>query len=291
MQAFPGFDDQAAFPTKLDETLDQLVSQRDRGRADYTDRHRALVRRPDRRLRMGAPPTSADDRVLPAPSPLISVNDARQGHSLGRPARRRGRRHHRDRDLQRHHDHRRHAARRGVRDRPKDYGGYAIVGPRPRRWATSPRSRRRIDTNGKTGLATDEQFAAASATLPGDHLVFGYSTTPRLRDATSRTWRRARASGCPELPGVLDAAGPPRGPPSRSAPRTARSSSSRARRTSRPPAPAKNAESKLPSLLPPTPSSSPRATTSASRSGGSATCSQPSRSSPRASSRSTTPSP
>src|SRR3954467_14684025 len=37
MQAFPGFDDQAAFPTKLNEALDQLVKGATDGKQSYTE--------------------------------------------------------------------------------------------------------------------------------------------------------------------------------------------------------------------------------------------------------------
>ena len=45
---FPGFADQAALETKLDEVLDRLVSEGDRRQADVHERHQAVVRRPAR---------------------------------------------------------------------------------------------------------------------------------------------------------------------------------------------------------------------------------------------------
>ena len=45
MKAFPGFEDQAAFPIKLSEALDLLVGQASDGKHELQERHRAVVRR------------------------------------------------------------------------------------------------------------------------------------------------------------------------------------------------------------------------------------------------------
>ena len=45
LSKFPGFADQAALETKLDEVLDRLLSESTDGKQTYSRRHQAVVRR------------------------------------------------------------------------------------------------------------------------------------------------------------------------------------------------------------------------------------------------------
>ena len=45
LSKFPGFADQAALDTKLDEVLDRLLSEETDGKQTFTARHQAVVRR------------------------------------------------------------------------------------------------------------------------------------------------------------------------------------------------------------------------------------------------------
>ena len=82
LSAFPGFDDQAAFPTKINEVLDQLVGKASDGKQSYTADIAAVVRRPARRQRR----TPADrGRRLVGAIPRPRERQGRgQGHGLGR---------------------------------------------------------------------------------------------------------------------------------------------------------------------------------------------------------------
>jgi hypothetical protein len=127
--------------------------------------------------------------------------------------------------------------------------GYAVLGP-VLALGDVDSVKAAIDTNGKTGLATDEQFKAASATLTGDRLAFAFVDNAAIREAT-KDLIGAVASDAPTLPTVFD---------TWMAPWTAaavRAKDSAFVIESRSPhvdagAPAKNSESKLPSLVPPT---------------------------------------
>ena len=55
LSKFPGFADQAALETKLDEVLDRLLSESTDGKQTYSARHQAVVRR-RARLRDGTAP-------------------------------------------------------------------------------------------------------------------------------------------------------------------------------------------------------------------------------------------
>ena len=128
--------------------------------------------------------------------------------------------------------------------------GYAVIGP-VLALGDVDSVKAAIDTNGKTGLATDEQFKAASATPDRRPPRLRLRRQRRRSARRPRTWSAPWRATLPRCPPCSTRGWPP-GPPSRSAPRTAPSSSSRARPHVDAGGPAKNSESKLPSLVPPT---------------------------------------
>ena len=80
---FPGFADQAALDTKLDEVLDRLVSEGTDGKQTFTKRHQAVVRRPARVRDRAAPDGAAAirgrrRRDARAPAPAVD-----QGRGAG----------------------------------------------------------------------------------------------------------------------------------------------------------------------------------------------------------------
>ena len=288
--AFPGFDDQAAFPTKLNEALDLLVKRASGDKHELPGRHRSRGSvgqlsvsvgplpghrrrerdaRPRARKRHGRPPRRrpGPDRLLAEAGATIDHRDLRRRDDHdGRPARWRSRRRRLDRRL------------RG--SRPGD-------GARRRRPRSRPPSTRRA----RPGLATNAQFKTASASVSGDRLGFAYVDIAAVAKGAAGAGRERRASAMPQLPAV---ARRPRGPVDRGRDprrRTARSSSTPGCRTSAKIGPAKTAESKLPSVAAAVHRGARRrATTSARRCSSSRRWSPRTRSSRTASSRSTTPS-
>ena len=126
-----------------------------------------------------------------------------EGEGLGRRARREGRRHRpRPRPT---------TASRSPRSRPKA-GARHGQGPQGALTRSSARSsplgdidsvKARSTPTARPGLATDEQFKAASATLTGDRLAFAYVDNAALRTAT-QDLVGAVASDAPTLPTVFD---------------------------------------------------------------------------------------
>ena len=262
--AFPGFDDQAAFPTKINEVLDQLVGKASDGKQSYTADIQPWFGG-QLGVSVGPLPTGRRRLVGALPRPR-----ERQGRRQGqRPGRRR--------TLQ----------EAGATSTTETYNGVTItvIKPRGRRQRAWPRSvqlayavigpvlaigdtssvKAAIDTGGKTGLNTNEQFKAASATITGDRLAFAYVDTEAIvtaavGDGPGRR-RRCRPPRCPRprraVPGLVGRRGPRR--------RTARFVVESRQPHNEKLGPAPNAASTLPSLVPPTPSPSSTATTSATR--------------------------
>ena len=79
LSKFPGFADQAALETKLDEVLDRLLSEKHGRQADLQPRHQAVVRRRARLLDGTAAATGADAANAATDTPravvLLSIKD------------------------------------------------------------------------------------------------------------------------------------------------------------------------------------------------------------------------
>lgn len=247
MQAFPGFDDQAAFPTKLNEALDQLVSRASDGEQTWTADIEPWFGG-QLALSVGALPTSAEDAGDTRALVLVSVKDGAKATAWV--------------DELVTHD--------GATTATETYNGvtittvtppagspamakaiqagYAIVGP-VLALGDVGSVKAAIDTNGKTGLATNEQFKAASATLSGDRLAFAYVDNQAIREAT-KDLVGAMASDAPALPSTFDAWMAPWSAAAVRAKDSAFVIEARAPHVDAA-GPAKHSESKLPSLLPP----------------------------------------
>ena len=245
MQAFPGFDDQAAFPTKLNEALDQLVKQASGGKQTFTEDISPWFGG-QLAVSIGALPKThdaADARALL----LISTRDSAKAQAWA--------------DEYIKQDGATVATETyngvtittatpasGTPGATKDVKiGYAIVGP-VLAIGDVASVKASIDTGGKNGLPTDEQFKAAEASLSDDRLAFAYVDNAAILEG-AKALVGDMASQLPELPTVFQ---------SWAAPWTAvsvRAKDSAFVLESRSPhvaaaGPAKNAESKLPVARP-----------------------------------------
>ncbi|MHB8892888.1 MAG: DUF3352 domain-containing protein [Candidatus Limnocylindrales bacterium] len=246
MAAFPGFDDQAAFPVKLNEALDTLVGKASDGKMSYlTDVDPWFGGQLS--VSMGPIPASGDmstGRGLV----LVSVKDATKAGAWASKV----------------------LADAGATTTTETYNGATITTIAPpagaeaaagmkAAWATfgpvmalgDPASvKAAIDTKGSTGLSTVAQFKTAQTALPGDRLAFAYVDSAAILEG-AQALGGAAAGAMPSMPAfmnelqvawgayairaqggafVMDAA----------APHAAAMG------------PARNDESKLPALLPPT---------------------------------------
>ena len=104
MKAFPGFEDQAAFPMKLSEALDLLVGQATDGQQGYKNDIEPWFGG-QIGVSAGPLPTTADPAAARAVA-AVQRHRRRQGDGLGRRRGREERRRDHDRDLQRRDDHR-----------------------------------------------------------------------------------------------------------------------------------------------------------------------------------------
>ena len=197
MKAFPGFEDQAAFPVKLSEVLDQLVGKATDGKMSYkTDIAPWFGGQVG--ASVGPIPTSVDAKEARALL-LVSVKDATKATAwvdalvkdkgattstdtyngvtitlVTPPA--------------------------GTADGMKDMqGAYAVLGPVLAVGdVTSVKAA--IDTKGKTGLATNAQFKEAEASVSGDRLGFGYVDGAAIAKGAQALLPDVAASMIPKLP-------------------------------------------------------------------------------------------
>lgn len=248
MAAFPGFDDQAAFPVKLNEALDTLVGKASDGKMSYLADIEPWFGG-QLSVSMGPVPSSGDmstGRGLV----LVSVKDATKAGAWASKV----------------------LADAGATTTTETYNGATITTIAPpagelpgatagmkAAWATfgpvmalgDPASvKAAIDTKGSAGLSTVAQFKTADAALPGDRLTFAYVDSAAILEG-AQALGGAAAGARPSMPAfmnelqvawgayairaeggafVMDAA----------APHVAAMG------------PARNDESKLPALLPPT---------------------------------------
>ncbi len=182
LSAFPGFDDQAAFPTKINEVLDQVVGKASDGKQSYTADIQPWFGG-QLSVSIGALPSGADTasaRFLA----LASVKDAAKATSWAAST------------LQ----------ETGATSTTETYNGvtitvikppadvsvmaekvqiaYAVTGP-VLALGDLASVKAAIDTGGKTGLNTNAQFKTASATITGDRLAFAYVDTEAIVDAAA----------------------------------------------------------------------------------------------------------
>ncbi len=197
MKAFPGFEDQAAFPVKLTELLDQLADKASDGKVSWkTDidpwfgGQIAVSVGP-----LPTEPSAGDGRVVA----LLSVKDATAARAWLDKL----------------------VADTGASSSTATYNGaeivtvkppsgeamddveagYAVVGPVLAIGDTTS-IRAVIDTSGRTGLASDATFKEASATVTGDRLAFFYADLETITNSAEALAGQA-ADELPEMPAFL----------------------------------------------------------------------------------------
>jgi hypothetical protein len=200
LSAFPGFDDQAAFPTKVNEVLDQLVGKASDGKQSYT-KDIAPWFGGQLSASLGAIPTSADAskaRFLA----LASVKDASLASAWAAST------------LQ----------TAGATATTETYNGvtinvikpganagamadevttaYAVLGP-VLAIGDEASVKAAIDTGGKKGLDTDADFKAAAATVTGDRLAFAYVDVEAIASAATALPGDVAGVAVPSAPAIL----------------------------------------------------------------------------------------
>ena len=197
MKAFPGFEDQAAFPVKLTEALDQLVGKATGGAQSYKNDIEPWFNGQVSGS-VGPLPSSADPKAVRAVA-LVGVKDAAKAQAwidalvkkdgattttetyngvtitLADP-------------------------KGAVADMAGMKGAYAIVGP-VLALGDEASVKAVIDTGGKSGLPTNAQFKQAEASVTGDRLAFAYVDTATIVKG-AQTLAGAAASAMPKLPQI-----------------------------------------------------------------------------------------
>jgi len=200
MRAFPGFDDQAAFPTKLNEALDQLVKRVSNDRQGYVSDIEPWF---SGRLSMSVGPLPATADAKAARGLLLAgVTDATAASAWA------------DKLL----------ATAGATTSTESYNGVTITTVTPPAtgdagtdsmtgaYATfgsvigvgDPASiKAAIDTRGTGGLATNDQFRTAEASVPDDRLGFAYVDGEEIAKGVQVFEGGAAASAMPQLPSSI----------------------------------------------------------------------------------------
>ena len=246
MKAFPGFEDQAAFPMKLSEALDLLVGQASDGQQSWKNDIEPWFGG-QIGMSVGPLPASADPAAARAVA-LLSVEDTAKATAWADGV----------------------ATKSGATTTTETYNdvtitlvepaagaatevkgmeaAYAVVGPVLA--IGDPTSVKAvIDTDGKTGLNTNAQFQAAEASVTGDRLGFAYVDLATLaKSATDLAGTVTDAM--PSLPISLEGLTPPWVAGAVRAEDGAFVMESRSPHMAS--APVANAESKLPGVVPPT---------------------------------------
>jgi hypothetical protein len=185
LSKFPGFADQAALETKLDELLDRLTSESTNGKQSYTTDIKPWF---DGQLgfSVGAiPEVSSGDPMSAAKAVrallLVSVKDEAKAQSWFTSA----------------------FSEAGVTGTSETYqgteltlfadpkapdlkAGFGIVGGKVAILGDAASVKAAVDTNGSSGLAKGPAFAAATNALKGDDVGFVFVDTKALMDASKR---------------------------------------------------------------------------------------------------------
>ncbi|HEY6571132.1 MAG TPA: DUF3352 domain-containing protein, partial [Candidatus Limnocylindrales bacterium] len=199
VSAFPGFDDQAAFPTKINEVLDQLVNKASDGKQSYTADIQPWFGG-QLSVSVGPVPSSSDASKARALA-LASVTDAAKATAWAAST----------------------LAESGATSTTETYNGVTITVIQPKAdvsvmakeiqpayAVTGPvlalgdlaSVKAAIDTAGKSGLNTNAQFKTASSTITGDRLAFAYVDTAAIVDAAGAM--APDIAGLPAMPSSLD---------------------------------------------------------------------------------------
>ncbi len=183
LSKFPGFADQAALETKLDEALDRFFSETTDGKQTYTADIKpwfdgelgfAMGPLPNATATEAPEQIAASTRFLA----LVSIKDEALARTWFTNV----------------------LTETGVTGTTEDYAGtsltvfadpnlpgfsaaFAIVDGKVAMAGDEISVKAAIDTKGSSGLAEDEAFSAAQAALPGDHIGFLFVDTRALMDA------------------------------------------------------------------------------------------------------------
>ncbi len=245
MAAFPGFDDQAAFPVKLNEALDVLVGRASDGKMTY-QRDIEPWFGGQVGVSVGPIPSSGEPTAARAVV-VVSVKDAAKAGEWAATV----------------------LAEADATIRTEMYGGVTLttitppsgreMAPKEAAWATFgpvmafgdvASVKAAIDTRGSAGLPTLVQFRTAEAALAGDRLGFVYVDSAAILES-SKALTGAAAEAMPRLPAFMDQLQVAWGA------MTVRADGGAFVVDTAAPhmtalGPTRNAESKLPALLPPT---------------------------------------
>lgn len=198
MTAFPGFDDQAAFPVKLNEALDVLLGKASDGKMTYQADIEPWFGG-QLGISISAIPASGEARDARG-LVLVSVKDAAKAGAWASKV----------------------LADAGATTATETYNGVTIttitppsgreVGHMEAAWASFgpvmglgdlASVKAAIDTKGSAGLPTVAQFGTAQAALPGDHLGFAYVDAALLLES-SKALTGGAAEAMPSMPAFLD---------------------------------------------------------------------------------------
>lgn len=201
LSAFPGFDDQAAFPAKLDEVLDQLVGSATDGKQSWSEDVDPWFGR-QLAVSVGPLPSSVADVAAARGLVLASVTDAAKAQAWAAEL------------VASENAATSTEAYHGTtitvvtapaatepKMGPKD-AAYAIVGP-VLAVGDLASVKAAIDTGGTKGLDTVAQFQTAEASVSGDRLALSYVDVERIVDGATALAGQA-ASAMPSLPAAID---------------------------------------------------------------------------------------
>jgi hypothetical protein len=200
MSAFPGFDDQAAFPTKVNEVMDQLVGRVSDGTQSWSDIDPWFGRQ--LAASVGPLPATRDPSEARG-LVLVSVTDAAKAEAWAAGI----------------------VADKGAATTTEVYGGttitvvtlaassgdaghgmkqaaYAVVGP-VLAVGDLASVKAAIDTEGTKGLNTVTRFQDAESSVSGDRLAFSYVDVQGVADGVVALAGPA-ASAMPRLPEALE---------------------------------------------------------------------------------------
>ncbi len=200
MTAFPGFDDQAAFPTKLNEALDQILGKATNGTQSWaTDIDPWFGRQVS--VSVGPFPATAAAAASAHGLVLLSVKDAPKAEGWAAAL----------------------VTREGATTTTESYNGVTITSVTPKDGAPAGMAdvhtayavigpvlalgdvasvKAAIDTKGTAGLNTVAQFKTAEASVSGDRLGFGYVDAKGL-SAAAKDLAGGAASAMPSLPAAF----------------------------------------------------------------------------------------
>jgi hypothetical protein len=197
MSAFPGFDDQAAFPTKLNEVLDQLVASATDGEQSWTAVDAWWGRQLS--VSMGPIPDEVDTARSDARAlVLANVEDAAAAEAWLAQL----------------------ATAEGAATTTEAYNGVTLtlVSPEAGEQATAAWAvtgpvlavgdvasvKASVDTGGTAGLNTVDQFQVAEASVTGDRLGFSYLDIKAMLDGFGTLAEGATDGMMPSLPVSID---------------------------------------------------------------------------------------